>query len=133
MKKLIFILMMALLPFVSSSQPLFGYTPSEIRSKYPNANWQYKKWGNNMDMLSMSFEADDLLVIYFFNKKDRSVITTIAPLTQGELQSFIETYNQRYVIVDSYTWKFYDEGNIFLCELKTTAEGGYYFMWSVYE
>lgn len=133
MKTLLLLLAMAVLPLISKSQPLFGYTPSEVKAKYPDVEWEYKKWGEGNDKLTMGFRTEDLLVIYFFNEDNRSLFTTIAPQNQGELQSFIESYNNRYVIIDSYTWKFYNDGAVFLCKLKQTDEGKYYFLWSVYE
>lgn len=132
MKKLL-ILLLLLVSHQGISQPLFGYTPSEVKAEFPELNWNYKRWGEGNKKLSMGFLTEKLLVIYFFNEDNKSVYTSIAPQTQGELQSFIESYNQRYVIIDSYTWKFYNDGAVFLCKLKQTDEGRYFFLWSVYE
>jgi hypothetical protein len=133
MKKLLLLLAMAVLPLISNSQPLFGFTPSEVKDRYPGVDWTYKRWGDGDDKLSMGFRAEDLIVVYFFNENNKSIATTINPQTEGELQGIIERYNSRYVIIDSYTWKFYDEGSIFMCKLKQSDQGRYFFLWSLYD
>ena len=131
MKKLFFILMLMALPVISNSQPLFGYGPADIRQKIPNVEWNYGKWGSDKECLTMNYISDNMSVIYFFDKNNLSVITTIYPTTQGMLQGIIETYNKRYVIVDSYNWKFYDSGVLYKCSLKQTDDNGYFFLWTV--
>lgn len=116
------------------SQPLFGYTPSEIRNKWPNFTWEYEKWGEYKDKMMMSFAEDNIRVIYFFDDDNKSIYTSVCPLTQGELQGLIERYNNRYVIIDNTTWKFYNDGAVFLCRLKqTTDTKNYYFLWTLQE
>lgn len=130
MKKLL-TLLLVIMPWVSNSQSLFGYTPTEVKAKWPEMEFKYNKWGEEKNLMMMSFVKDNLSVSYFFDDHNKSIVTTIIPLTQGYLQAVIEHYNKRYVIVDSYTWRFYDDGSIYLCELKQTDEGKYYFMWTI--
>ena len=131
MKKLLLFLFL-LIPGLSMSQPqpFFDYTPSEIREKRPNAVWNYDKWGDNNDMLSMGYDDGDSYIIYLFNEESRSMATSIAPKTQGKLQGMIEIYNNRYVIISSTKWKFYNEGSVFLCKLMQTNAGAYFFVWT---
>jgi len=131
MKKILLFLLL-LLPGLSMSQPLFGYTPSQVREKWPNFDWEYLKWGERKDKMMMSFVEDDIRVIYFFDENDESVFTSVCPLTQGELQRMVEMYNNRYVIIDDTTWKFYNDGMVFLCTLEQTADTKkYYFLWKL--
>ena len=131
MKKILLFLLL-LLPGLSMSQPLFGHTPSQIRDKWPNFDWEYHKWGEYKDKIMMSFVEDDIRVIYFFDENDESVFTSVCPLTQGELQRMVEMYNNRYVIIDNTTWKFYNDGMVFLCALEQTADTKkYYFLWKL--
>lgn len=117
----------------SKSQPLFGYTPSEIRNEFPNESWTYDKWGDNKDMLMMSFSTQTFDVAYLFNQNNKSVFTSISPTKQGTLQYFIETYNNRYVIISNTKWKLYKEGSIFVCELMQRKDGSYFFFWTLEE
>lgn len=130
MKKLL-TLLLVITPWLSNAQALFGYSPTEIRTKWSEMEFRYDKWGEEKNLMMMSFTKEKLNVTYFFDEDNKSIITTLVPLTQGHLQAVIEHYNKRYVIVDSYTWRFYDDGSIYLCELKQTNDGRYYFMWSI--
>lgn len=130
--KTIIIALLMLASHQSISQPLFGYTPAEIMERYPNMDWEYRKWGEDQQKMTMGFITPDIMVVYFFDEENLSKYTTIAPQTQEELQNYIRKYNKRYVSIDPYTWKFYDEGTIFLCKLKQTDDGDYFFLWSVY-
>ena len=115
---------------MSQPQPFFDYTPSEIRQKRPNAVWNYDKWGDNNDLMSMGYDAGDVFVIYLFDENNLSVVTSIVPKTQGNLQTLVEIYNSRYVIINSKKWKFYQEGTVFLCKLLVTDSGEDFFMWT---
>ena len=115
----------------ASSQALFGYTPSEIKSKHPDLEFSYDRWGNNNSKLLMKWVGEDMTVIYFFDKENLSQSTAIAPHGQGILQAMIERYNNRYVIVDDTHWKFYSEGVVYLVTLDTLEDGTYFFMWTM--
>jgi hypothetical protein len=128
-KLLLFLFLLSPILAMSQAQPFFDFSPSEVREQRPNATWNYDKWGSNHDWLSMGYDDGDAFVIYFFDENNRSVVTTIAPKTQGKLQAFIELYNSRYVIVDSTRWKFYSEGEVFLAKLTQTDNGKYFFLW----
>lgn len=129
-KKLLILFLLAM-PWPSQAQSLFGYSPTELREKWPGVQWEYEKWGKENSLLMMSFSQERLRVSYFFDNSNKSIVTTITPLTQGELQSIVEIYNKRYVIVDGYTWRFYDEGSIYLCKLNHIKDDKYYFMWTI--
>lgn len=135
MKTLIKLLFVFLLFTVSTgkAQPLFGFTPSEIRAKVPDAVWSYDKWGHDKELLSMAYSTDKVKTYYLFNADNRSLITIMYPLSQGTLQATIEIYNKRYVIVDNYNWKLYKEGVVYECTLSQTDNDDYFFMWSIKE
>jgi len=128
MKKL-FILLIMLVSSNAMSQALIGYTPPELKNKLSNVDWEYSRWGNH-DNLVMTWRNEDIVVNYFFNDDNITEYCTIAPLKQGGLQFLIEKYNNRYVVIDNSTWKFYSDGTIFLCKLKTLDDGRFYFVWS---
>lgn len=128
-----FILMFMAIPWLSQGQSLFNYTPTEIRQKWPNEEFTYDKWGDYKELLLMTFKRDNMGISYYFNASNKSVVTTVSPLTQGALQLLIEVYNKRYVIINNTTWKFYDDGNVYLCNLNQTDDGRYYFLWYVEE
>jgi hypothetical protein len=132
MKKILFVLVMLLSVSLSSkSQPLFWYSPTDIRAKWPNVEWSYGKWGDKDEFMTMSFTVDDIGVVYYFNGDGKSIYTAIIPMNQGKLQLLVELYNNRYVIVNSYSWKFYDSGALFLARLLQTEKGNYYFLWTL--
>ena len=130
MKKLTLFLLM-LIPMKGISQAKIGYNPSELRAEFPSANWTYSKWGEygNQNMV-MSWSSENILTNYFFNEDNITIICTIVPLNQSTLQAVVEIYNKRYVIIDSNTWRFYSDGTIFLCRLKTLEDGTFYFAWT---
>lgn len=130
MKKL-FTLLLILVSFKTMSQPLFGYTPSEIRAEHPDADWLYDKWGEPKNMLAMSYKTDGALISYLFNDDNKSMFTIITIYQQGLLQAFIEKYNSRYVIINDYTWRLYKDDSIYECYLKRADNGNYFFMWSI--
>ncbi len=128
MKKFILIFLL-FVSCVAKSQALIGYTPSEVRAKFPDKEWEYGKWGEKDNLLVMSYLSGEIISGYFFNEDQKSVLCSITPLDQGTLQAMIEMYNKKYVIKDSYHWEFYSSGTIFKCSLNLTDEGRYYFLW----
>ena len=128
MKKLTLFLLM-LIPTMGISQAKIGFNPSQIREEFPNVEWNYQKWGENKDKLSMAFMNDEFLVNYLFDENNVSIITAIAPFKQGTLQAMIELYNSKYVIINKNTWRFYDNGVVFICRLKAFDDGSFYFKW----
>jgi len=132
MKKLFIALSFAILAcFSAGAQALLGYSMGDVRKEFPNEDWEYGKWGERKEYSTMSFKADKLVVIYYFNENMMSVGTSIVPLTQGMLQGMIEIYNERYVVVDDKHWKFYNKGNVMRCSLSSTDEGLFYFYWQL--
>lgn len=131
MKKIL-VLLLILLSHQVMSQAVIGYTPPQLREKFPNVSWEYGKWGPEGDktMMMMIWRSDEMVVNYFFNKNNVTESCTIVPLTQGILQGMVEKYNNRYVIVDKQTWRFYNDGTIFLCKLKALDTGVFYFWWT---
>ena len=129
MKKILLLLLM-LVSYKGMSQALIGYTPSQVREKLPNMDWEYYKWGENDKLLVMTFSTEELIVNYFFNDENLSLFCTIKPLKQGGLQFMVEKYNNRYVVINSNTWKFYTDGTVFICRLKTLDDGSFYFQWT---
>ncbi len=112
------------------SQALIGYTPSQVREKFPDKDWEYYKWGDDDKLLVMTFSTEELIVNYFFNEDNLSLFCTIKPLKQGGLQFLVEKYNNRYVVINSNTWRFYADGTVFICKLKTLDDGSFYFQWT---
>jgi len=136
MKKLIKCIIVILICFASHigySQPLFGYTPEDIKNKYPNVTWEYNAWGTNNELVSIFYTEKDVSVHYFFDKNKESIFTAIYVFNQNTLQALIEIYNKKYVIVDNYNWKFYNQGSLFECNLSQNKSNDYYFFWSVKE
>jgi hypothetical protein len=129
--KTILLFLVMLLPLVSTAQPMFGYSPSEIRQQHSDVSWSYNKWGNDKDKMVMQFQTDDLQYSYFFNEDNISIYTFIAPLTQGMLQTMVELYNQRYVIVNKNEWRLYKDGSIYTAKLLMLENEQYYFMWTI--
>ena len=132
MKKLILFLLL-LIPGLSKSQPLFGYNPSQVREEHLDANWHYDKYGDAKDLLVMYYDTESIRTMYFFDYRNVSTGTVILPKNKGILQWFIETYNNRYVIIDNTHWKFYNDGSVFRCSLEQTNDGRYYFDWVIEE
>lgn len=111
------------------SQAMIGYNMSEVKGNYPNEKWEFGFWDKEERLQTMSFEDENVIVIYYFNKSFVCFTTTIVPKTQGILQGWIENYNKKYVIVNDTNWKFYTPSGILNCSLDKTENGLYYFRW----
>ena len=65
MKKIILILLL-FVSHLAKSQALIGYTPSGVRSKFPDKEWEYGKWGEKNNLLVMSYSNGEIICGYFF-------------------------------------------------------------------
>ena len=130
MRKAILLMILVFgLSLSAMSQAMIGFNMSEVRDNFPDAKWSYGIWEEENRLQSMTFEDDNMAVIFYFNSSYVCFITAIVPKTQGFLQGMIEKYNSRYVVVNDTSWKFYTNGGVLKCTLEHTDKGVYFFKW----
>jgi hypothetical protein len=125
MKKLLLILM--LVPIFGISQARLGSTRNEIYNEF---ELYYPKFEISEDGLAyMHLETERSLLLYYFNNENLCNISVIAPKTQGDLNFFVEQYNNSYVIMGPTEWRMYSaNGAISTIEL-VTHNGNTFFVW----
>jgi hypothetical protein len=125
MKKLLLILM--LVPMFGISQARLGSTRAELFDEFAQYFPKFESPINGEP--HMHFEMERALVIHYFNRENICVLSVISPKNQGDLNFFVEMYNNQYVIVSSTEWRMYSEnGNIATVELVSN-KGTTFFIW----
>ena len=92
------------------------FAQARINSTFAQLKEEFK-YGYNMIIdegndggIFMVVTLADREVMYMFDDKMYCFITIIMPTRQGTIQSIIEDYNQKYVIISPTRWRFYNNG-----------------------
>jgi hypothetical protein len=127
MKKLIIILFL-LIGISSYSQTRLGYSYSQIKNEfslYP-CSTGINEWG----VFWLQVELDGCTVVYGFDDSYICNSSIIIPDNQGMLNTYVQNYNNQYVIISQTEWNMYSSGGILRIQLFYTEDGGYYFLWT---
>jgi hypothetical protein len=130
MKKLLLIILFSILSIAAYSQSRLNYSANEIREEFSDSKYNLKSNFDKNGNYYISILTGSSTVFYYFNAERTCIATFIVPDNQGALNSYVETYNNKYVIVSPTQWKMYSNNG--MCEIKLvySANGGYYFMWN---
>lgn len=96
-------------PIISKAQAHLGSTFTEIKSKYPDKNFKinYTNEGDKYTIAKMGLGD----FIYYFDKETNlSNLVIQIPNNMTALNTQVEIYNKKYVIVSEVSWKAYLEG-----------------------
>jgi hypothetical protein len=79
----------------------------------------------------MSIQLPRAYVSYVFDDYAQCTMCTVIPNNQGDLNYYVESYNSKYVILGSRSWKMYSEsGIVALIELQN-KDGVSVFVWTI--
>lgn len=96
--------------FLGFSQSRIGFSESEIRREFSESKFEVGYTDNRTKYISTYFER--LFVVYFFNDKNICFMTSSTPTDGGMVNFLVESYNNKYVIIDERNWKSYTENGI---------------------
>lgn len=108
MKKLIFALIV-LFPLVGKAQAHLGVSLAELKEKYPAKTFTTAYTDDGTKYVS----AEMLLgtFVYYFDKENGLTYFCIQiPNNMTDLNTQVEIYNKKYVIISETSWKAYLEG-----------------------
>jgi len=128
MKKILFFVLISV-SFQTSAQCVRrNSTESEIRSECGYQN--YKINFTDSGIRYLSFTNDEGTINHYFNEDGYAYVVIFFPANQGKLNTYVEKYNNQYVIVSDSQWKMYNNNGIMKIELIFAEDGGYYFIYS---
>jgi hypothetical protein len=121
MKTIITILLLFQLTFNVNGQIRLNSNKSEIKSEFFESKYSLEEM--NIDGIdAISIFTDRANILYMFNSNNVCKISILVPHTQGDLNYFVESYNNRYVILSDNEWKMYTENGIAEIKLLYDAD-----------
>ena len=126
MRIVFFILTFLLFSKAVYSQSRIGSYEKDIRSEFIKQKMETGFDDNKNRYLSVEFTS--ITAIYYFASNGKCIITFIIPDNQGSLNSMVENYNGKYVIVSDKKWKMYSDNGILDIELIFPNEGKAFFV-----
>ena len=116
MKQTPAILIFTLFSLFSYSQSRIGFSKTEIKSEF--SHYDYTSGITDDGTEYLQIKAVQSYNIYYFNDYGFCYAVAIFPRTQGDLNSFVQDYNSKYVIVSDSEWKAYvNKGGILSIKL----------------
>ncbi len=96
-------------PIISKAQAHLGSTLSEIKSKYPDKNFKINVTNDGQKYTTAKMGLGEF--VYYFDKETNlSNLVIQIPNNMTALNTQVEIYNKKYVIVSEVSWKAYLEG-----------------------
>jgi len=125
MKKLILLLL--LIPTFGSSQARLGSTRSQIYTEFAELIPTFSNTSDGMEYLVVNIE--DIMVLHYFNEEAVCTTSVIYPETQGALNSLVELYNNRYVVISPKSWRMYSSAGNYADVKLVTNNQVTFFIW----
>jgi len=113
----------------SYGQARLGSTIDDIKKEFTDPSLKLTPWFDK-GMAYIDITIPRALVVYSFNTEGICAMTVIIPNTVGNLNYYVERYNNSYVILSTTKWRMYNDTGSFLIELKYPEEGGYWLIWT---
>ncbi|MDZ4203460.1 MAG: hypothetical protein U1C46_01460 [Bacteroidales bacterium] len=131
MKRVVFLISILILSLQANSQGRLGYSASQILDEFSQPDYNLENgYDNDGDyFIKVKYERAD--VFYYFKTSDSCYLTLVAPESDGSLNSYVEAFNNRYVIISSVNWKSYSAQGISDIKLYFPQSGRPYFLWSI--
>lgn len=130
MKKALLTILFGLASIVIFGQVRLGSSVTEIKKEFWESSYKLKGGYTDDNLYYISIETERASVIYYFNSDKVCTLCAILPDNQGQLNYYVELYNNQYVIVSPTQWKMYSNNGIANINLVYPDEGGYVFIWS---
>ncbi len=129
MKRLLFIILSILCNFPIFGQARLGSTVSQIVSEFSDKKYELKGHHSDEGTYYITINNDGDTIAYYFDADKICYCCAIIPENTGSLNTFVEYYNNHYVIISATEWKMYSENGIADIMLIYPDDGGYYFIW----
>jgi len=121
MKKLLFFLVLIISSQFINAQARLGSTEQQIRSEFSDYTFTSGITFDGTKYISTYLPHS--LIAYYFDDNGICKNVNIVPLTQGDLNYYVQTYNQQYVIISGTEWTaYFKNGGIMHIELKYDSE-----------
>ena len=130
MKQILLVTLFAFISTITFSQSRLNYSADEIRQEFSSSQYNLKSSYDKDGNYFISILTGNSTIYYYFNANKICKLTFIVPDNQGALNAYVETYNNRYVIISPTQWKMYTNNGVAEVKLVYNVNGGYYFMWN---
>ena len=132
MKKLILFLFTLSVMFTASvsAQAHLGATATEIKKMHPTNVWKYAVTDKGVNYMYSEMTLG--VYFYYFGENGASIMCMNVPTSMANLNTQIEIYNKKYVIVTDKSWKAYLEGDggvMYIALLHNKDTNAYYFIY----
>jgi len=111
-----------------NAQARLGVSFAEIKAEFSDPVFNFRTKFDDDGELLVYIDTDRATVLYDFDDEKYCVATGIFPDNQGALNTFVEHYNNQYVIISNTEWKMYSANGISNIKLHFT-DTGYFFVW----
>jgi len=125
MKTTLLAFVFVLINFAVFAQARLGSSEKDIRQEFNSKTFSsgYTDKGDRY----ISYEDTDVFVLYYFDENNICDYCVVKPQTRGLLNTYVERYNNQYVIVSNKDWKMYNDNGILCISLVFSKEFGTYF------
>lgn len=111
-----------------SAQTRIGYSYAQIKSEF--SMFPMSSGINESGVFWLQVELSGCTSVYGFDDDFICTSCIIVPDDQGVLNTYVQNYNNQYVIISATEWNMYSSGGIMRIQLFYTEDGGYYFLWT---
>jgi hypothetical protein len=127
MKKLLLIIIL-LFSLKSSAQVRLNQHRAEIYKEFASQTPEFGAFENGVQHMSVTL--DKSYVRFVFDDNGFCNLVMVVPLTQGDLNFFVELYNKMYVIISPTQWRMYSNNGAIASIELVTHEGVSFFIWN---
>lgn len=114
---------------IVSAQVRLGSSASDIRSECSDSEYELES-GYSNDIYYIKYKTEGAVVTHLFDEDSTAVMGFISPDDLGVLHSYVEMYNNRYVIISDKEWKMYTGSGVVNISLVLEDDGSYLFKFS---
>lgn len=123
MKHLFTILFFSLFVISANAQARIGWTEQEIKNEFSDNTFTSGFANNEVYYIQTRFIHSD--IIYYFNDDNLCYGVVIFPITELDINYYVQNYNSKYVIISDKEWKqYFDNGNIMTINLFYEPKSG---------
>lgn len=109
MKTLLISLFLVIASLPVLGQARMGSSSYDIRTEFSNREFKLESgYWEEFKAKYLCIEINNCVVYYLLNDESICYATIIVPFKQGTLNSLVQSYNEKYVIIDETTWKMYN-------------------------
>lgn len=99
-----------------------NYTKDEIKEEFSHPNYMLDEF-NFRSYEAISIVTDDANILYLINSNEVCKICILIPMTEVDLNKYVELYNNSYTKISDTEWKMYSDSGIANIELIFVNNG----------